>query len=82
LVNYLSYLSRLAANLILLWVAPFKGEIYVCLQLVDGYFGVAQDGKPTPEQRFENARGVAGAMEGSVTSLAAARRKLAGGENT
>jgi hypothetical protein len=45
-----------------------KRNIYVCLQLVEGYFGVAQDDKPTPEQWFENARGVAGAMEGSVTS--------------
>jgi len=43
----------------------------VCLQLVEGYFGVAQDGKPTPEQWFwERARpqGRSGAMEGSVTS--------------
>jgi hypothetical protein len=31
----------------------------VCLQLVEGYFGVAEDGKPTPEQWFENARGAA-----------------------
>jgi hypothetical protein len=54
----------------------------VWLQLVEGYFGVAQDGKPTPEQWFQNARGVAGAMEGRVTNWAAARRKLARDENT